>query len=129
MSSIWDYVNAINHNKKDLLRNTENDDLASKSYNGFMINRSLSYFIDTILYANEINKYPQLDNLLQNDYLLNSIRAKKRFSKWSKREMDSDLEAVKVYFGFNNRKAETALSILTREQLDEIHKVLDKGGQ
>ena len=61
----FDYVNSVTDNKKNMMVGTENDELAEKSYNPFLSNKSLSYYMDTILYANEINQYSMLDNKLQ----------------------------------------------------------------
>jgi hypothetical protein len=127
--NVYDFVNAINFTKKDLLTDTENDELAEKSYVPFVVNRSLSYFPDTILYANEMNMNHHLDNKLQFHYLINSIRPKKRFSKWAKRQDSDDLEVVKQYFGYNNTKAEQALSLLSPDQINIIKKRLNTGGR
>jgi hypothetical protein len=98
MSNAFDYVSAINFTKQDLMTGTENDELAEAGYVPFLTNRSLSNFADTILYANEMNMQNHLDNKLQFHYLINSIRPKKRFSKWAKRQDSEDFEAVKQYF-------------------------------
>ena len=128
MSNPFDYVNAINFNKQDLMTGTENDELAAAGYVPFLANRSLSNFADTILYANEMNKHNHLDNKLQFHYLINSIRPKKRFSKWAKRQDSDDFEAVKAYFKYNNAKTEQAISLLTPEQIIKIKKKLKTGG-
>ena len=128
MSNPFDYVSAINYTKKDLMTDTDNDDLAEKGYVPFVTNRALSYFTDTIMYANEMNMHNHLDNKLQFHYLINIIRPKKRFSKWAKRQEDNDLEAVKAYYGYNNANGESALSLLSPDQIKEIKKRLDKGG-
>lgn len=125
----FEFVNAINSSKKDVMSNTENDELAEKAYAPFIVNKSLSYFVDTILYANEINKLPHVDNKLQFHFLLNSIRPAKRFAKWVKKQDSNDLEKVKQYYDFNDEKAEQALSLLSREQLDLIEEKLQKGGE
>ena len=88
----FDYVNSINHGKKNLMEGTDNDELAESDYVPFLTNRSLSYFTDTIYYSNEINQYPHADNKLQYDYLINSIRPKKRYAKWVK---NTDIEMLK----------------------------------
>ncbi len=80
----FDYVNSINFTKKNLMKNTANDELAEKDYVPFLTNKSLSYFTDTLLYANEMNRYHFLDKRLQYEFYLNSIRKKKRFAKWAK---------------------------------------------
>lgn len=128
MSNPFDYVSAINFTKKDLMTDTGNDDLAESGYVPFLTNRALSYFPDTILYANEMNMNNHLDNKLQFHYLINSIRPKKRFSKWAKRQEDNDIEALMEYYGYNRSKAEAAISLLSPDQLENIKKRLNKGG-
>lgn len=128
MTSPFDYVNAINFNKHDLMTGTENDELAEAGYVPFLTNRSLSNFPDTILYANEMNMKHHLDNKLQFHYLINSIRPKKRFSKWAKRQDSDDFEAVKEYFKYNNTKTEQAISLLTPDQIIKIKNKLKTGG-
>ena len=120
----FEYVNSITHNKKDIMV----DDLAEKSYNSFMINRSLSYFHDTVLMANEMNVHHHLENRLKYDFLINIVRKKKRFSKWIKPETESEVEVVKEYYGYSNQKAKSALSLLTSEQINELKKKVYKGG-
>ena len=124
----FDYINAINTSKKNLMRGSNNDSIAEKEYSSFLTNRALSYFNDTIGYANEMNKRHHLDNLLQFEYLLNIVRPKKRFSKWVKKENDRDLSLVKEYYGYSNAKAIRVLSILTPEQIKFIKGKLEKGG-
>ena len=121
----FEYLNAINYTKQNIMV----DDLAEKSYNPFMINRSLSYFNDTALIANEMNQHHHLDNRLQFDFFINIIRKKKRFSKWNKPETVSDVEVVKEYYGYNNEKAYQALSLLTSKHIDELKKKVYKGGR
>ena len=121
----FDFVNAINTNKKDLIV----DDLSEKSYVPYVINRQLSYFQDTVLLANEMNKHHQLDNKLQFHFLLNTVRNRKRFSKWFKPEEETDLGAVKEYYGYSNDKARQALTILSRNQIESLKKDTQKGGR
>ena len=97
----FEYLNAINTTKTDIMI----DDLAEKSYNGYMVNRSLSYFPDTVFAANEMNVNHQLDSRLQFDFLINIIRKRKRFSKWDKKKIDGDVEVIKEYYGYSNTKA------------------------
>ena len=121
----FEFVKAIN-NKKDIIR----DDLDEKSYLPFMINHSFSYFSDTVLLANEMNLNHHLDNKLQNDFFINTIRKNpKRFSKWNKVKHDGDFEAVKEYYGYSNEKTRSALSLLSTEQIDIIKKKVDHGGR
>jgi hypothetical protein len=125
----FDYVNAINTTKKDLIRNSENPDLAEKDYKPFLVNRSLSYFVDTILHANEINMQNHVDSILQNDYYLNSIRISKRFSKWAKPVESSDIESIQEYYNVNYNRALEISKILTKEQTDLIKTRIIKGGR
>lgn len=121
----FEYVNAINTTKKDIMI----DELAEKAYNPFIINRSLSYFNDTVLMANEMNINHHLDNRLQFDFFINIVRKRKRFSKWFKPESNSDVEVVKAYYGYSNEKARQALPLLTKEQLEVLKKKVYKGGR
>jgi hypothetical protein len=105
------------------------DDLAEKAYVAFVINRQLSYFPDTIAVANEMNIHHQLDNRLQFDFLINIVRKRKRFTKWSKPESESDVEVVKEYYGYSNEKARQALSLLLPHQIDILRKKVNKGGR
>jgi hypothetical protein len=105
------------------------DDIDSKDYIPFLVNRSLSYHMDCVLYANEMNLHSELEKDLQYQYLLNTIRSMKRkFQPWQKSETDKNLECVKIYFGYSNQKAKEALRILTDEQIAEIKIKTDKGG-
>jgi|TARA_B100000035_G_C21030670_1_gene568270 hypothetical protein len=121
----FDYLTAINDTKKDVMI----DDIAEKGYNAFMVNRGLSYFNDTVLFANEMNLNAHLDNRLQFDFLINIVRRRKRFSKWMKPETASDVEVVKEYYGYSNEKARQALTLLTPEQIIDIKKKVYKGGR
>ena len=121
----FEYVNAINYIKKDIMV----DDIAEKAYNSFLVNRSLSYFQDTILMANEMNKNHHIDNRLQFDFLINIVRKRKRFSKWFKNTVENDVEVVKEYYGYNNQKAHQALALLTPEQIVALRKKVNKGGR
>jgi len=104
---------------------TEQDE---KSYSPFMVNRALSFYRDTVLWANEMNKYPNLDKKLQADFLLNIIRAQKRpYSKWHKKAQSSDLNVIKEYYGYSDAKAEEALKILSDDQITALKKQLYKG--
>lgn len=125
----FDYVNAINQSKKDLMSGTDNDRLAEKGYDPFLTNRSLSNFADTVYQANEMNVRHNTDKKLQFHYLLNTIRPKKRFAKWAKKEKTGDVEVVKLFYGYNDMKARQALSVLTDDQIKIIRKKVEKGGR
>jgi hypothetical protein len=125
----FDYVNAINTTKKNLMVGTENDRLAEKGYDPFLTNRSLSYHNDTIGLANEMNTRHYLDKKPQFEFFINTVRPKKRFAKWVKKQKDSDVAVVKEYYGYNDVKARQALTILSDEQITEIRTRIDKGGR
>ena len=126
--SPFDFVKAINENKQDLIRDSENPDLAETFYKPFIINRAFSHFKDTIMYANEINMYPNIANKLQNDYYLNSIRKGKRYSKWHKKEENDKIDAIMEYYNVNYARAREIGNVLTDEQLTLIKIKLIKGG-
>tara|TARA_B100001079_G_C16155201_1_gene401694 strand:- start:107 stop:499 length:393 start_codon:yes stop_codon:yes gene_type:complete len=123
----FDYVNSINFTKKNLMRNTENDELAERDYVPFLTNKSLSYFTDTLLYANEMNKYHFLDKKLQYEFYLNSIRKKKRFAKWAKADDNNEVMMVQEYYKFSPQKAKAALKVLSPKQLDIIKHKMENG--
>ena len=95
----------------------------------FIVNRSLSYFNDTVLYANEMNVNHHIDNRLQFDFFINTIRKKKRFSKWMKAEEEDNIKVVKEYYGYSNEKARQALTILSNEQIEKLKAKVYKGGK
>ena len=121
----FEYANAINYTKKNIMV----DDIAEKAYNPFMINRQLSYFPDTVLAANEMNRHHHVDNRLQFDFFINIIRKRKRFSKWFKPEQISDLDVVKKYYGYSNEKARQVLTLLSTENINELKNKVAKGGR
>jgi len=124
----FDFVNAINGKKQDIIRASDNPDLAEKQYIPFIINKAFSYHIDTVLYSNEMNKAAHIDSKLQNDYYLNSIRTGKRFSKWHKRQENLDIDVIQEYFKVNYLRATEIAKLLSREQLDLIRIRITKGG-
>jgi len=129
MSNPFDYLNSINTSKVNMMRGTDNDQLAEKDYNPFLINRGLSYHHDTVAIANEMNMRHDCPNIMQYEFLLNIVRKKKRFAKWNKKEHESELEAVKEYYGYNDTKALQALKILRNDQIEEIKIKINKGGR
>ena len=123
----FDYINSINYSKKNLMRNSDNDELAESGYVPFLTNRSLSYFTDTLFDANEVNQFHHTDHKLQYEYLLNSVRPKKRFAKWVKTMDSDDLEMVKLYYNYSTKKALQAIAILTPSELDHITRKVTRG--
>ena len=120
----FDYIKAINSHK-DIMKD---DALTEKEYTPFLVNRGLSFFQDTILQVNEMNRCHYLDKQLQFDYLLNNIRPRNRWSKWLKPSKIENLEIVKSYFGFGNEKAKDALEVLSDTQIEEIKTLFTEGG-
>ena len=123
--SPWDFTNSISYNKNNLM---EEDPSVEKDYLPFIINISMSYFSDTIEHSNNMNMNSHLDNKLQYSYYLNSIRPKKRFSKWAKKVDDENLDAVVKYFGYNRTRAKEVIKLLSPEKLEEIKGKNEGGG-
>lgn len=126
MPELKDYLNAINHTKERLL--DSEDEEWEKKYPPFIVNKCVYPFQDTIMLVNEINQLPHLDKKLQFDFLLNSVRSRRRYTPWLKANKLDNLEDVKAYYGYSNKKAKQALNILTDEEIAEIKKKLYKGG-
>ena len=123
MLNLFDFVNDINYKKENVL--TEENE---SNYVPYVVNKSMSYFIDTIFQANEMNVRHTIDKRLQFDFLLNSVRSKKRFSKWAKPEKLESVEVIKEYYGYSDDKAKDVASILSHNDIDKIKDKLDKGG-
>lgn len=126
--SPFDFINAINLSKKDLF--AEDPD-AAKEYrkSRFLINRGLSYFSDTVLYANEMNIRSNIAEDWQFFYFLNRIPKKKRYSAWNKKSKIESLDIVKEFYKYSDQKAADALKVLSEEQLNIIKEKLFKGGK
>ena len=125
MTQLKDWLNSINFTKKNLI---EEDPSVKKDYSPYIINRCLSGNLDCILFVNEMNKYSFLDKDMQYSFYLNTLRKKKRFSPWLRKDKVTDLEIIKQYYGYSNEKASQALKILTPEQIRFIKQRLDTGG-
>lgn len=122
----FDFVNEINYGKKDLFE----DGQSEKDYVPFIVNKALSYFPDTVLYANEMNQFNQLPKRWQFDFLRHSVSKKKRFSKWVKKnDKSSDIPPVCEFYKYSVRKAEEALRLLNADQIEAIKQEMDKGGK
>ncbi len=121
-----DWLNSINQTKDNIL---DEDKSLEKEYPPYIINKCLSGHIDCVMYANEMNKNHRLNKKLQYDFYINIIRIKKRYSPWVKKERIKDIEYVKSYYGYSNEKAEQALKILSKEQINFIKQKLDVGGK
>ena len=123
--SPFDFANSINHSKEDLIV----DDWSEKQYNAFIINKSLSHGVDTVIAANEMNSRTHLDTKMQYDFLRGIIRKKKRFNKWLKPEKEEHLEIVKEYYGYSNVRAQEALRLLSDDDIGRMKKRLTRGGK
>ena len=117
-----DWLNSINFTKEDLSEHI-------KEYPPYIINRCMSGHIDAILFANEMNKHPNLDKDMQYSFYLNTLRKRKRFSPWLKKEQVEDLDLVKKHYGYSNEKAKQVLALLSPEQITIIRKKVSKGGR
>ena len=123
--SPFDFANAINHSKENLIV----DDWSEKQYNPFIVNKSLSYGADTVIYANEMNARPHLEKRLQFDFLINTVRPRKRYNKWLKAETVDVLATVQEYYGYSIDKARQVLPLLSANQLEQIKNKLNRGGK
>jgi hypothetical protein len=125
MSNPFDYVNAILQNKKEIIV----DELTEKEYVPFIVNRSLSYHSDCIMYANEMNRRHFLDKKLQNDFLMNTIRSRKRpFAKWVKSEKSEDVDLIKLAYGLSDSKAIESLRLISEKDIKLLREKFDMGG-
>ena len=124
-TELKDWLNSINFNKNNLI---EEDPSVIKDYAPYIINRCLSGNLDCIMFVNEMNKYSFLEKDMQYTFYLNTLRKKKRFSPWLRKEKVTDLQSVKQYYGYSNEKASNALKILTPEQINYIKQRLETGG-
>ena len=121
----FEFIKSINDTKKDIIV----DDVSEKGYNPFIINRNFSFFNDTVLYANEMNRYHHLDHRLQFDFFINIIKKKKRWSKWIKPQDINNLELIKQHYGYSNDKAKSVLQLFNNEQIEELKRKGFKGGK
>ena len=125
MIELKDWCNSVNHLKNNLMV----DALDEKKYPAYIINKAVGSHPDTVLYVNEMNRLHFLDNRLQYDFLLNSLRKRKRFAKWLRASKIKNIEYVKEYYGYSNEKAKQALNVLTDDQINIIKTKLIKGGK
>jgi hypothetical protein len=123
----FDFIKDISHVKENIMKDDVDSEI-EKQYNAFIVNRGFSYFMDTVIYANEMNIRSGVDAKLQFDFLINTVRQKKRYSKWHKAEQSDDIQIVKEYYGYNIHRAKEVLPLHTKEQLMFIREKLDKGG-
>lgn len=124
----FDYLNAINFTKENIIQNSNNPELAEQLYVPYVVNKGLSYFIDTILLCNEINQRHYVDHKLQFDFLINTIRKRKRFSKWYKKEEDDSLDLLSKHYGYSYEKAKQVLPLLNEKELNKIKNMYYTGG-
>ena len=120
-----DWLNSINFNKENLMEDPD----AKKDYPPYIINRCLSGNLDCIMFVNEMNINHHLDKDLQYSFYLNTVRKRKRFSPWLRKDKIEDLDYVKQYYGYSNEKALQVLKILSNEQINFIKQRLEIGGK
>ena len=126
MMKLTEYLNAINYTKEPLM--DTDDEQVEKQYAPFIVNRCFSYFIDTVLHANQMNQFSSTDKKMQFDYYQGAIRKRKRFSKWLKNEMSDDFSVVKEYYGYSNSKTKEVMNLLSSEDIEEMRVYLTGGG-
>ena len=126
MTELKDWLNSINQTKKNLI---DEDPSIEKNYPPYIIHRCLSGQLDAVLFANEMNMYSFLPKKMQYDFFINTLRTKRRFSPWIRKDLVDNLDCVKRYYGYSNEKAKQVLNILTREQLSFIRDRLETGGK
>lgn len=125
---IWDFVSAINETKRDFFK--EDPVTSEKTYNPFIVNRAFSFYRDTVLHANELNKFHFIPKRQQFSFLINSIVKRKRWSKWHKKSPNTnDLDLIMSYYSYSKQKALNALSILSKKELEVIRGKMNKGGR
>lgn len=122
------FLNSINVTKQNVMGEDSNGKI-EEAYNSFIINKTLSYFPDTVMQSNTMNLYHTLDNKLKYDFLLNSIRQRKRFTKWIKSNAEENIETIKIYFNVGDDKASEILSLLDTDKIKKIKELLSKGGR
>ena len=125
MTELKDWLNSINQTKKNLI---DEDSSIEKDYPPYIINRCLSGHLDAVLFANEMNMYSFLPKKMQYDFFINTLRTKRRFSPWIRKDLVDNLDCVKRYYGYSNEKAKQVLKILSKEQLDFIKSKFEIGG-
>ena len=125
MTELKDWLNSINVTKKNLI---DEDPSVEKEYPSYIINRCFSGHLDAIMFANEMNRYSFLPKRMQYDFFINTLRTKRRFSPWIRKDLINNLDCVKRYYGYSNEKAKQALKILSKDQLDFIKSKFEIGG-
>jgi len=125
MTELKDWLNTINSSKKNLI---DEDPLLESKYPAFVVNKCMAGHLDAIMFANEMNMNPNIDKKMQYDFYLNTLRSKKRFSPWIRKEELKNIECIKSYYGYSDEKAKQVLPLLTENQLSFIKSKLEIGG-
>lgn len=119
----FDFVNDITYGKRDIYRED-----TERAYIPFIINRALSYFPDTVMYANDINLIHFLDKYVQYKYFLHAIPRRRRFAKWGKKINDEDVVSVSKVYQLSSSKAAEILPLLSEDQLRTIRDISNSLG-
>ena len=123
---LFDYLNAITYNKKDVI---EDDPIIEKFYPAYQVNKTLSQNLDCILYVNEMNLRPSCDEKLQFDYLINNIRKRfRKAEKWLTPESLTDIDCIKEYYNYSDEKARRLLNIFPADEIVMIREIVQNGG-
>lgn len=124
----FDFINSASHQKNNILEEADSPDQIIKQYTPFIVNKGFSYFNDTILHANEMNRLHHLDKDMQYMYFLSVLRPRKRFSKWHKQQKNEDLDLIQMHYSCNRTIAKSYLKILNESNIENIRKKYEKGG-
>lgn len=127
-SNPFDFINSILKTKEHLIDKADNPELMEKDYNPFITNKALSFYLDTILYANEMNQHSHLDKHMQYSYFINTIRGMNRKHAWIKKQKDEDVELVKDFYRVNHKHALEIVNLLTENDLKQIKRTIKIGG-
>ena len=116
--NVFDYVKSIN-DKKYIW-----DNFSDKEFDPYIINLAFSYYLDTLFFANEMNKYPKLSNKQIYDFLYFGISKRKRWANWNKQDKNKQ-EIIRKLSEFYNI-SENEMSNIIRIIGDDKAKALIK---
>lgn len=121
--TLFDFINDLSFDKVNLLSEEDNEKLVQP----YMINKALSMNMDTVLYADQMNRLYDLPKKMQYDYLFHSIRKRKRYGKWAKKDDQTILAMVAEHYQCSFNKARKMMQLMTPQQLETIKVLSDKG--
>ena len=121
----FDFVKSVSYTKQDLMV----DEVEEKAYQPFLINKSLSYHQDSVFLTNEMNVRHGVDNRLQYQFFLNTLRKRQRFSQWSKPYISKKIDTVKEYYQISTKEAKDYVDLLSDKQIRELKNRMKTGGK